>query len=134
MSFKESSFIYLLLRTLYKFSRISFSAFFLVSRICLFLQCRAIIQCSSRSSEYYEQTLQPSQRCYVATELPCVNQVLESSRGEQSSRGTSGEPWRLLRLHLCCNMGSKPARKLSSLFFLCSFHATELTRQIKMFI
>lgn len=74
---------------------------------------------------------QPSQRCRVATELPCVNQVLESSRGEQSSRGTSGEPWRLLRLHLRCNVDSKLTRKLSPPFllsFLRSFHAAALTR------
>lgn len=64
-----------------------------------------------------------SQRRCVATELPCVNQVLESSRDEQSSRGTSGEPWRLLRLHLRGNAvtaaGSKPAEApvpLSSCF------------------
>lgn len=91
------------------------------------VQCRTIIQFSSRSSGYCEQTRQSSQRRCVATELPCVNQALESSRGEQSSPGTSGEPWRLLRLHLCSNMGSKFS-PLVLLSFLRSFHATELTR------
>lgn len=54
-----------------------------------------------------------SQRCYVAMELPCVNQVLESLVVSKALERQVANLGRLLRLHLCGNTVAAADSKLA---------------------
>lgn len=62
----------------------------------------------------------PLEGIVLLVELPSVNRVLKSSRDKRSSRGASGEPWSLFRLHLAGNdvgfIGSGTRLKSQNLF------------------